>query len=687
MKLKPNSVIRLYSTALVGNNLPDYYLGRTSNSTRADFQNGFDSTFDLIQIKGNGFISFNITDVRAVKFGTGSISLVLPVGAEKIIDKNLLRCICDDGTHYFNIEAINSLNDNAQNPSCEVFCNENFYYTYLYEIQLGLEKTYATFARRHVHIFEEDTTDYKVISGVEGSLSSNFNTFITKQRDFNAYSILWLYVTFDEDVTFDTLYNGVSKEKQYADFMTMDSYGQNRRVFAIPYGMFINGHIEMFSESSNYISKVKVIYSSGSFQSFNPNFALTPGAFGVYVIDAFVTNIKPSFKVDVDIANKTLILYDVARCSPKTADGKALMKGYCYPSFASTLDGSNMNVPFSFSETFANFKTTYEEQRNFNVAIYKDPALFLFPYFRIFTLNGELQYTPIKTGETLKCTITSYYRTLNAEIKGMINDTNIFYLNFWENANSFYIIDKDTVLTFYRNNGNQYKTKMTTRRINDALGVAQSAVATAAGVAGLEGNVTKTYTNVPLRNAKGQYTGQTKRMLSGTSTDPISVSQIVGASSGGVGNILSGAVDFVSSFFEEDALKNDLANAQNEYQNVDSQTYPSCQCMVFMENSPDISSPEYLNAVLDLYYFGYARKDYGIIGENTRQYYDFKKCGTIYGTIVSNQFASSAIISALQNGTTFWHIDFFNEIEDNSLVSQIVTTANKYGLANFDSNI
>lgn len=687
MKLKPNSVIRLYSTALVGNNLPDFYLGRTSESPRVDFQNAFDSTFDLIQIKGNGFISFNITEVRAVKFGTGSISLVLPVGAEKIIDKNLLRCICDDGTHYFNIEAINSLNDNTQNPSCEVLCGENFYYTYLYEIQLGLEKTYATFARRHVHIFEEDTSDYKVISGIEGSLSSNFNTFITKQRDINAYSILWLYVTFDEDVVFDTLYDGNTKRNQYADFETQDSYGQNRRVFAIPYGIFVNGSIEMFSELSNYISQVKVIYPGGSFQTFNPGFALTPGAFGTYVIDAFVTNIKPAFKVDVDIENRTLILYAVPRCSPKTPDGKALMKGYCYPSFASSLDGSKANVPFTFSETFANFKTTFDEQANFNTAIYKNPALFLFPYFRIFTLNGELQYTPTKTGETLKCVITSYYRTLNAEVKGVINDTNIFYLNFWENANSFYIIDKDTVLTFYRNNGNQYKTKMTTRRINDALGVAQAAITTAAGAAGLEGNATKTYTNVPLRNTKGQFTGQTKRMLSSTSTDPVSASQVVSASSSGVGNILSGTVDFVSSFFEENALKNDLSNAQNEYQNVDSQTYPSCQCMIFMESSPDTSSPEYLNAVLELYYFGYARKDYDIIGKNTRQYYDFKKCGTIYGTITSNQFASSAIISALQNGTTFWHINFFNEIEDDALVSRIVTTANKYGLANFDTNI
>lgn len=691
MKLKVNSVIRLYSTALVGDNLLDYNPSGVGDLTKQQFQTQFDSAFDILQINGNGFTTFTVSDARAVKFSIGALTIVLPALAENLFDKNLLRCICDDGTHYFDIISITSLND-GQSPSCELVCSENFYYSYLFEIRKSFEQAgECIYSRAHINRFSGVSSGKIVqIPDEEGSTGTIFNTYRNYEYVDNNRKILWLYVTVDEDTKVSVRYKDKVVQNVKYD-APKSAFSQGRRVFTFPYGYFENHLInEIKGCHIQYDDFLSPIYMDIKFN--------ISSADSTHIIDMYISNTPPPFdffysRTDGIVIVKNTAVYELLDMNDKQLNfgGEFLA---CSPMTHQSEEipdspGTFQQGEFAYSKTFGTLgEHSATDIKNWNNGRFLDPALDLYPFKELYTLTGEVLYQPVRTMEKFDTLEYYYYRTYNIRCTSRIteNEPAKFYLNFWGNCNGYMYLEKDNITTFYRNNGSQYVAKMNARRIGDVLGIVSGGVEAYLGGATTGMNKTKTYTNVPLRNARGQYTGKTKQMLSGTSVTAPTPTQVADASFGGINGIARSTADFVSSFLEEEALKADLANSQNEYQNVESQMYPSCQIMNIWVKEPDVDSEEYLMAVNELYYYGYTRKITGWLGSNTRNIYDYKQCLVIYNNITSNQYVNDFVTNALSNGVTFWHLENLSQL-DADYQAQISKYASKYHIANYEPQL
>ena len=104
---------------------------------------------------------------------------------------------------------------------------------------------------------------------------------------------------------------------------------------------------------------------------------------------------------------------------------------------------------------------------------------------------------------------------------------------------------------------------------------------------------------------------------------------------------------------------------------------------VFFDYTPDLLSNEFEKSAEELYYFGYLRNEIDICGNNYRKFYDYKKVSNIYSDITNIPDANFEIVNALSDGATFWHLENLVSLTSEQK-TQIATTCNKYGIANYE---
>lgn len=705
MEIADMSDITLYKFPFIGNNLLDFKNDATNAGTFSNrFHNNLTQFFS--GISGSKRV-YELNDTRAFKVNGDYMEIVLPDSSEGVRLYSIIEILAYDGIsyryYYFNINSVESLKDGVQGSAqsaCRIRCSINYYYTFLYEIQNGLSSTQALYERHHIDRFTKNgDAEWTTKKGVLGSINSKFSSYITKESvDSSKVQVLWLYLFMDEDV-----YCSFSKSGQYYGKQKI-SYGSNkftnnRRIFVAPYGYVIDNEITVFGVGSG-----KAFYGQHDFYIDNRGFFNS-----TYVVDAYVSNMPPNYYFTFYKEEKTIAIgrsngddiYDIrllykdstnpldiqypsislgnvlpcASCSFFNDDGTQTSNGRVNPTFPANL---------SYTKSF---RTTYTLDeigglKTFNVE--NDPTFKLYPFSYLYTLNGEVTYYPTRFNEYFNCKTTSYYRTTQTIAYSTTDVTKkdyIFYLNFWENCDGFVTIEKDNIETFYRNNANLYKTKMFLNMASSAIGLASGAYNAANAFSNVAGQTTTKITQA--RDKLGRFSGGPK--ITSETVAPTMGERYAAAIPGGL-NAASSALGIVGPILQERALLSDLGNAQNQYSNVTSSMYPNIQMMLFYENTPNKDSEEFKVMATDIYYYGYDRAEVGLCSENNRKIYDYKQVAAVYSNPTNIPGANAEIVSALMNGTTFWHLENLLSLTSEQK-TQIATTCNKYGIANYEPEL
>lgn len=705
MKIADLSDITIYKFPFIGNNLLDFKNDATNAlifSTR--FHNNITQLFSGISDSKR---VYEVNNIRAFKVNGDYMEMVLPDISDDVRLYSIIEILAFDGAedryYYFNINSVESLKDGVQGSgqsACRIRCSINYYYTFLYEIQNGLSITQALYERHHIDRFSKNgDNEWTTKKGVLGSINSKFSSYITKESvDSSKVQVLWLYLFMDEDVYGIFQKSGQYYEKQKIAYGS-NKFTNNRRIFVSPYGYVINNEITVFG-----IGNGKVFYGAHSFHIDNRGFFNS-----THVVDAYVSNMPPTYSFTFDKNEKTITIlqamgddvYDIrltykdssnplgtqytiisngnvlpcAHCSFFNDDGTQTSNGIINPTFPANL---------SYTKSF---RTTYTldeigDLKTFNVE--NDPAFKLYPFSYLYTLNGEVTYYPTRFNEYFDCKTTSYYRTTQTVAYSTTDVTikdYIFYLNFWENCDGFVTIEKGNIETFYRNNANLYKTKMFLNMASSAIGLASGSYNAANAFSNVSGQTTTKITQA--RDKFGRFTGGPK--ITSETVAPTMGERYAAAIPGGL-NAASSALGIVGPILQERALLSDLGNAQNQYSNVTSSMYPNIQMMLFYENTPNKDSEEFKVMATDIYYYGYDRAEVGLCSENNRKIYDYKQVAAVYSNPTNIPGANAEIVSALMNGTTFWHLENFNSLTSDQK-KQIATTCNKYGIANYEPKL
>ena len=683
MKLIENSTITLYKIPFVDENLFDFH----DNSVNSEeFSTNFHSALYTFATIANRLL-FTLSDARSIKITDASLQLVLPIKKSRIEGYTLIECKTNE-LHlgftdyvYFNIDSITSLNDNDTNPSCQLFCSINYYYSYLFDIQLSMENTQVNFSSHHVNRYViKSGSDTAVIRfGVEGCTGVTFNNQI-KKTDY-IFSVLWLYVAVDEDTQ---LKLAGYEDRNIGYNLNVTNFNCERRLYVLPYGIISDNSIKRFtSVTYRYRKSTETVNTVSTF----PVYRLL---FSNNLIDAFITNEQPPISYYVD--NNDNITVDMPPLHLTQKVGNTTVRvssSYFVPASSASLtvykkDGDNIVPDFSiecserpnsnkwnYAKVFAGVNTNVEELKIFNPE--SDPAFGLYPFTSISTIAGELTYAPTRFGETLNIDFYGYYRSINFIAKSIVNQKQLFYLNSWENCDSFVYLEKDLASTFYRNNGGQYRVKMTTERAKAAVNIVSGF--TKMGIAGA-------FPSVKAGQAFSGGNSLVNKFVPGS----IRPGALTFAGENSAAQATNGIIDLVSSHAMKEAIDGDMNRAQNDYQNVTSQSFGSCQMFVFINETPNVDSEEFKQLAYQIYYYGYPREEIGMAGENNRIIYDYKKVSAIYSEITNNSAVSAYMKTILLNGATFWHLENLSSLTSDQK-RQIITTANKYGIANYEPNL
>ena len=705
MKIADLSDITIYKFPFIGNNLLDFKDNATSVGI---FQNRFHNNLtQLFSGISDSKRVYELNNIRAFKVNGDYMEMVLPDTCDDVrlysIVEILISNTLGDRYYYFNINSVESLKDGIQTSAqsaCRIRCSINYYYTFLYEIQNGLSSTQALYERHHIDRFiKNGDNEWTTKKGVLGSINSKFSSYITKESvDSSKVQVLWLYLFMDEDIYCRFNKNTQFYEKQRIAYGS-NKFTNNRRIFVAPYGYVIDNEITVFGIGSG-----KVFYGAKDFYIDNRGFFNS-----THVVDAYVSNMPPTYSFTFDKETKKITIgpadgdniYDITllykdNTNPLDIQYHAISMGSVLPCASCSFfndDGTQtsngrVNPTFPANLTYTNsFRTTYTlaeigNLKTFNVE--NDPTFKLYPFSYLYTLNGEVTYYPTRFNEYFNCKTTSYYRTTQTIAYSTTDVTKkdyIFYLNFWENCDGFVTIEKDNIETFYRNNANLYKTKMFLNMASSAIGLASGAYNAANAFSNVDGKTTTKITQA--RDKLGHFTGGPK--ITSETVAPTMGERYAAAIPGGL-NAASSALGIVGPILQERALLSDLGNAQNQYSNVTSSMYPNIQMMLFYENTPNKDSEEFKVMATDIYYYGYDRAEVGLCSENNRKIYDYKQVAAVYSNPTNIPGANAEIVSALMNGTTFWHLENLNSLTA-AQKTQIATTCNKYGIANYEPKL
>ena len=705
MKLIENSTITLYKMPFVDSNLFDFH----DNSVNyEEFSTNFHAALFTFATAVNRIL-LSLSDVRAIKISDTSLQITLPIKKSRLEGFTLIECKTNElhGGYteyvYFNIDTITSLNDNDSNPSCKLFCSINYYYSYLFDIQISMANTQVNFETHHVKRYTLTSGHNTAVInyGVEGCTGVTFTQHVIRvdyagdgvRRD----NILWLYVVLDEDVKFRTkvgtnVYEGPQTLKFYSEF------SDNQTVMAMPIGSITDDGVEL-------LHSIKFDYTVDG-QSYtetidNPALGIENGN---NIIDAYISNQKPSF--DYQVTNLTIdgqkFPQVVIKGLPLRAYQEVASAGrvYATASYAAlcsngtfVLKNVNGNDTLTTTiinlhkgrttniEDFANTNSNRQQLSDFSYAVLNDPAFGLYPFTYIGTICGEFIYYPSRFGEKFSINTNSYLRSINFVCKSEINNKQIFYINSWSQPSSFARLSKDVMTTFYRNNSGQYRVKMTTDRAKSFVQIATGLDVAkynmyARGRAGFDYFDTRSLMNTLV---SGGMTGQQGMNLNASGA-MFQANAIRAA-----GSVANGVIDLVSSHAMKNARDYDMANSQNDYQNIASNQYGDCQTFIKMYYTPNKDSEEFKQLAYQIYYYGYPREEIGIAGDNNRIIYDYKKVSAIYSEITNNSSVSEYMKIILLNGATFWHLENLASLTSDQK-RQIITTANKYGIANYEPN-
>ena len=689
MKIVDISDITLYKFPFVGNNLLDF----KNNATYfEDFQLRFhDNLMKLFSGIVDATKIYETSNVRAFKVNGDYMEMVLPDTSDYVRLYSIIEILTFDGAveryYYFNINSVESLKDGVQGSgqsACRIRCSINYYYTFLYEIQKGLVNTRALFSRHHVRRFNKSGDVAIPISGLEGSIGSTFNTYFVAKP--NKKEILWLYLVFDDGI------NGVHSgdiQEEKKGFFTSDKEGslmQGRLVFCYPLTIF---------DGENFYKPIsKATYS---FDGVDYEVNMRPSFGKIAIYDAFVSNIPPRISYNFSEGNNNIVFL----CAPfnillkdSASDNYSHIASDLIPcfegGFTTYSPTSHYDIPINYN-AFVTKTKTYGDG-NYQISSLKqfipslDPAFNLYPFTKTGTLNGEVQYTPTRFNETFTTKVLSYYRCINAITEAHVPSitSRIYYLNTWANINGFYFYTSDRAAEFYRNNGAQLQVKYTSERFKSGM-----SILTGASQAGIGEMISSSAFGSQKVTIPGYMSGG-KAVSPYTTTIPTIDSDryIAGQtrSLGGFSTAAQSTIDLIASFANEEALKLDLANAQDNAYNVTSTAFQNSQMYVFFDYTPDLLSNEFKKSAEELYYFGYLRNEIDICGNNYRKFYDYKKVANIYSDITNIPDANFEIVNALSDGTTFWHLENLLSLTSEQK-TQIATTCNKYGIANYEPEL
>ena len=710
MKLIENSTITLYKIPFVDENLFDFH----DNSLNSEeFSTNFHSALYTFATIANRLL-FPLSDARSIKITDASLQIVLPIKKSRLEGFTLIECKTNElypgfTTYvYFNIVSITSLNDNDKNPSCQLFCSINYYYSYLFDIQLSLPNTQVNFEMHHVKRYEKTTNvelPLSPILGVEGCAGvkfSQYNSFVDYPKQPNGQpggNVLWLYITLDNNAQFEQAKNNeiIYGTVGAVEFGTV--FGDRQRVIACPIGYYSDRGFEPFKYS-------RWVYSLNGEQRNEIHQQLFFGiSDGNNVIDAYYSNQEPPFEYSLnyysDGINDYLIpvissipLIPAQKINNNYVVTTYIPGGCCFAGTISFVDKDGVGL---FAETikdnykgkrdrnysFATERTSISKLQDFSTSVFDDPAFNLYPFTKLSTICGEYKYFPSKFREKFTITSYSYLRSINFICLSTVTDNNkIFYLNAFISPSSFARYSKDVMNTFYRNNSGQYRVKMTTERSKSVVQIL-TGVDTAKANMYARGRVGYDYFDT--RGAQNTLVGGVSYGTQGMAMNATGAGYSAAVSQA-LGNVANGIIDLVSSHAMKDARDFDMANAQDDYVNTVSNQYGDCQILTPVLYTPNKDSEEFKQLAYQIYYFGYPREEIGMAGENNRIIYDYKKVSAIYSEITNNAAVSAYMKIILLNGATFWHLENLNSLTSDQK-RQIITTANKYGIANYEPNL
>ena len=705
MKLIENSTITLYKIPFVDENLFDFH----DNSVNCEeFSTNFHSALYTFATIPN-ILLFPLSDVRSIKITDASLQIVLPIKKSRLEGFTLIECKTNE-LHpgfteyvYFNINSITSLNDNDTNPSCQLFCSINYYYSYLFDIQLSLSNTQVNFEMRHVRRYDKTSasTNFFIKKGVEGCTGVKFSQYIPKVNYWASSigsNLLWLYITLDEDALFAT-----ASHEDVTKFLLgkvsqvyYNAFCDTQRVIAMPLGFYSESGFEP-------CTAVRWIYTLNG-TSYDEtregdNYARYLGIVsGNNIIDAYISNQAPPFDFVTSVENgvKKVTIHAIPTVAVHKVTDKLVYTTTvsCAMCFSSLMiytreDGGetfpqSIETPFIKRKqhyNFANKNSTLDNLQNFEGSVFNDPAFDLYPFTKLSTICGEFQYFPSRFTESFTINIYSYLRSVNFYCKSVIvsddpelvPDKQLFYLNAFISPSSFARYSKDVMNTFYRNNSGQYRVKMTTERAKAAVNIISGI--TKMGIAGAFPSV-----------KAGQAFSRGNSLVNKFVPSSISPGALTFAGENSAAQAANGIIDLISSHAMKDARDFDMANAQDDYVNTTSNQYGDCQILTQVLYTPDKDSEEFKQLAYQIYYFGYPREEIGMAGENNRIIYDYKKVSAIYSEITNNASVSAYMKIILLNGATFWHLENLASLTSDQK-RQIITTANKYGIANYEPNL
>lgn len=715
MKLIENSTITLYKIPFVDENLFDFH----DNSTNlGEFSENFHSALFTFASSVRNIKMFPLSDARSIKITDASLQLILPIKKSRIEGYTLIECktneLHDGFTEYvyFNIYSITSLNDNDTNPSCQLFCSINYYYSYLYEIQKNLPNTQVNFEMRHVRRYDKTSasTDFFIKKGVEGCTGVKFSQYIPKVNYWASSigsNLLWLYITLDEDALFATASHQDTTKLLLGKVSRVyyNAFCDTQRVIAMPLGFYSESGFEP-------CTAVRWIYTlngtSYDETRAGDDYVRYLGIeSGNNIIDAYISNQAPPFDFVISVENgvKKVTIHAIPTVAVQKVTDKLVYTTIvsCAMCFSSLIvysreDGGetfpqSIETPFIKRKQhydFANKNNTLNNLQKFEAGVFNDPAFDLYPFTKLSTVCGEFQYFPSRFKESFTINIYSYLRSVNFYCKSVIvsddpelvPDKQLFYLNAFISPSSFARYSKDVMNTFYRNNSGQYRVKMTTERAKSVVQIL-TGVDTAKANMYARGRVGYDYFDT--RGAQNTLVGGVSYGTQGMAMNATGAGYSAAVSQA-LGNVANGIIDLVSSHAMKDARDFDMANAQDDYVNTTSNQYGDCQILTQVLYTPDKDSEEFKQLAYQIYYFGYPREEIGMAGENNRIIYDYKKVSAIYSEITNNAAVSAYMKIILLNGATFWHLENLNSLTSDQK-RQIITTANKYGIANYEPNL